>query len=78
LKGGDNLMIGMRGPEAASLAGHQLQKRDVADYTAAQAVAVALLPSGMANTVTASGLRLRLQSSGNSSALLKMLRADLT
>jgi len=36
------------------------------DYTAVQAVAAALLASGTDNTVTASGPRPRLRSSGNS------------
>jgi hypothetical protein len=47
-------------------AGRQRQKSAAVDYTAAQAVAAALLASGMGNTATASGPRPRLRSSGNS------------
>ena len=47
-------------------AGHQRRKRGAVDCTPAQAVAAALLASGMGNTVTASGPRPRSRSSGNS------------
>jgi len=50
----------------ASPAGRQRRKRDAVDCTAAQAVAAALLASGMGNTVMASGPRPRLRSGGNS------------
>jgi len=55
----------------ASPAGRQRRKRDAVDCTAAQAVAAALLASGMGNTATASGPRLRLQSDGGSARCLR-------
>jgi hypothetical protein len=67
-----------RGLRAGSSAGHQLQKRGAVDYTAAQAVAAALLANGMGNIVTASGRRRQLLEQRKFSALLKMLRAGLT
>jgi len=51
---------------AGSPAGHQRRKRGAVGYTAVQAVAAVLLASGMGNTVTATGPRPRLRSSGNS------------
>jgi hypothetical protein len=47
-------------------AGRQRKKSAAVDYTAAQAVAAALLASGMGNTARASGPRPRLRSSRNS------------
>jgi hypothetical protein len=46
-----------RGPGAGSPAGRQRRKKAAVDYTAAQAVAAALLASAMGNTVTASARR---------------------
>jgi P27 family predicted phage terminase small subunit len=50
------------GRRAGNPAGHQRRKKAAADCTAAQAVAVPRLASGMASTVTVSGPRPRLRS----------------
>ena len=52
--------------QSAHAAGRQRRQRAAVDCTAVQAVAAALLTSGMASTGTASGPRPRLQSSKNS------------